>query len=154
MIYYELLMMVFLCIIQDICNAPLSPQSNICNVQSLWAYWQDDEASLRLPTPRPKEKGVLEDGGSIGGSYLDHFLICSRYNARIKKLFSQKRDKILIVSTLMVFRNQELRGNAGKFYLAFHCPLLTQFLSKAFSRLYPLTSRQRKLLFSVLQSTL
>ncbi len=87
MIYYELLMMVLLCIIQDICNAPLSPQSNICNVQSLWAYWQDDEASLRLPTPRPKEKGVLEDGGSIGGSYLDHFLICSRYNARIKNGF-------------------------------------------------------------------
>ena len=25
---------------QDVCNAPLSPQSKICNVQSLWAYWQ------------------------------------------------------------------------------------------------------------------
>ena len=30
---------------QDVCNAPLSPQSKICNVQSIWAYWQVSDRS-------------------------------------------------------------------------------------------------------------
>ncbi len=55
---------------QEVCNAPLSPQSTICNVQSLWAYWQDDAANLNLT-------GLNEATGHVD-TYLDHFLMCSR----------------------------------------------------------------------------
>ena len=55
----------------DVCNAPFAPQSGACNVQSLWAYWQDSEEVFG-------RRGVAVDGGAESG-YLDHFVTCSRY---------------------------------------------------------------------------
>ena len=26
----------------DVCHKPLSPSSEACNIQNVWAYWQDD----------------------------------------------------------------------------------------------------------------
>ena len=54
----------------DVCNAPLSPQSPICNIQSVWAYWQDDPENLA-------KSGLNEQTGHVD-TYLDHFLLCSR----------------------------------------------------------------------------
>ncbi len=46
--------------LEDVCNAPLEPQSHLCNIMSIWSYWQDDRATLNESV------------------YLDHFLMCSR----------------------------------------------------------------------------
>ena len=56
---------------QEICNAPLSPQSKICNIQTIWAYWQGDKANLA-------KTGYNEAFGH-NDTYLDHFLLCARY---------------------------------------------------------------------------
>ena len=56
--------------LQEVCNAPLSPQDNTCNIQSIWAYWQDDPAALNLT-------GVNSLNNHTD-TYLDHFLLCSR----------------------------------------------------------------------------
>ena len=31
----------------DVCNKPLSPSSEACNIQNIWAYWQDDVGNFR-----------------------------------------------------------------------------------------------------------
>ena len=49
-----------------------------CNVQSLWAYWQNDEEKFKRKGKQPSS--------NLTATYLDHFLICSRYEgAREKK---------------------------------------------------------------------
>ena len=37
----------------QVCNKPLHPDKSECNIQNVWAYWQDDEALLE------KERWVL-----------------------------------------------------------------------------------------------
>ena len=56
------------------CNKPLSPEIDKCNIQNVLAYWQDDEQLL--------EKEVYDPEGNDGGvprtwNYLDHFLACA-----------------------------------------------------------------------------
>ena len=48
---------------QDVCNAPLSPQSKICNVQSLWAYWQVSHARTVKPD---QQTGAMSISGYRG----------------------------------------------------------------------------------------
>ena len=56
--------------LEDICHKPLL-QSPICNIQSVLAYWQDDDALL--------DETINQeiDGQVIRSNYLDHFLHCS-----------------------------------------------------------------------------
>ena len=56
--------------LSDVCNAPLFPKSNQCNVQSIWSYWQDDVTNLF--------KFGIHRGTGHNDTYLDHFLMCSR----------------------------------------------------------------------------
>ena len=62
--------------LKDVCNNPLSrpdKKTGICNIQSIWSYWQDSEETLNKLTECPSlapEKNC---------SYLDHFLMCARY---------------------------------------------------------------------------
>ena len=56
--------------LEHICHKPLL-QSPICNIQSVLAYWQDEEKLL-------DETIVQEiDNDVISSNYLDHFLSCS-----------------------------------------------------------------------------
>lgn len=54
----------------DICNAPLSPQSSVCNIQSIWSYWQDEEENMK--------KTGFNEQTQHQDTYLDHFVLCSR----------------------------------------------------------------------------
>lgn len=56
--------------LRDVCNAPLSPQSDICNIQNVWAYWQDEAENLL--------KGGVNADTKHNDTYLDHFLLCAR----------------------------------------------------------------------------
>ena len=61
--------------LKDVCNNPLSrpdrePDVDNCNIQSVWAYWQDNITVFENVT-------VTEDFGNL--TYLDHFLQCTRY---------------------------------------------------------------------------
>ena len=38
--------------LKDICHSPLKPSIDICNVQSIWAYWQDDQSQLEIEKKR------------------------------------------------------------------------------------------------------
>ena len=38
--------------LSDICHSPLKPSVNICNIQSIWAYWQDDPTELEAKKKR------------------------------------------------------------------------------------------------------
>jgi len=60
--------------LKKVCNKPLSPEINECNIQNVLAYWQDDEALL--------EKEKYDPEGNDGNrprtwTYLDHFLACA-----------------------------------------------------------------------------
>ena len=60
--------------LKKVCNKPLSPDHNECNIQNVLAYWQDDEALL--------EKEKYDPEGNDGNrprtwTYLDHFLACA-----------------------------------------------------------------------------
>ena len=60
--------------LKDICNNPLSrpdkePNVDNCNIQSMWAYWQDNVTLFETTFE-------TEDFGNI--TYLDHFLQCTR----------------------------------------------------------------------------
>ncbi len=48
---------------------PFLLQNPSCNIQNIWAYWQDDPANLDL-------WGINEEGHN--DTYLDHFLVCSK----------------------------------------------------------------------------
>jgi hypothetical protein len=48
--------------LQDVCNAPLTPQNTACNIQNVWGYWQDNVTTF-----------------GEGMSYLDHLVNCTRY---------------------------------------------------------------------------
>ena len=57
--------------LKDVCNNPLSRndyKTGMCNIQSVWAYWQDNVTRLDQETPFNTK--VL--------NYLDHFLFCTR----------------------------------------------------------------------------
>lgn len=56
--------------LDHICHKPLT-QSPICNIQSVLAYWQDDEALLDETIDQEI------DGHKISSDYRDHFLSCS-----------------------------------------------------------------------------
>lgn len=56
--------------LQDVCNAPLSPQDNVCNIQNIWAYWQDSLEKFELIR--------LNSNTGRNMTYLDHFLTCAR----------------------------------------------------------------------------
>ena len=56
--------------LKDVCNAPLAPQDNVCNIQNIWAYWQDDVEKFDL------QRNVTEF--NFIDTYLDHFLLCSK----------------------------------------------------------------------------
>ncbi len=57
--------------LQDVCNNPLSrPNSQketICNIQNIWAYWQDDVELLHN----------VHEWNERNLTYLDHFLMCA-----------------------------------------------------------------------------
>lgn len=55
--------------LSDVCNAPLSPTSGACNIQTIWAYWQDDPAEFN--------KSAVSDLSGHLDTYLDHFILCS-----------------------------------------------------------------------------
>ncbi|TRY76439.1 hypothetical protein TCAL_00054 [Tigriopus californicus] len=55
---------------EEICNAPLSPQLSVCNIQSIWAYWQGDVNNLLKSGFNPSTQHT--------DTYLDHFLLCAR----------------------------------------------------------------------------
>ena len=58
----------------DVCNDPLSRpdrKTEYCNIQSIWAYWQDDLETFETPV-------VWEDGNGRNLTYFDHFIQCSR----------------------------------------------------------------------------
>ena len=44
----------------QVCNKPLDPEDDSCNIQNIWAYWQDDEANFLTE----------------GQEYLSHALKC------------------------------------------------------------------------------
>ena len=50
---------------QDVCNAPLSPQSKICNVQSLWAYWQVSHARTVKPDRQTGDMSISGYGSIL-----------------------------------------------------------------------------------------
>ena len=52
----------------DVCNKPLT-RSNACNIQNIWAYWQDSVTNLNKKYTDPTL------GRTLG--YLDHFLSCA-----------------------------------------------------------------------------
>lgn len=53
--------------LEDVCNRPLGEDG--CNIQNIWAYWQNDETQLDR---------VESVTGGTNYTYLDHFLECSR----------------------------------------------------------------------------
>ena len=58
----------------QVCNKPLAPEIEECNIQNVLAYWQDSEQLL------DREEG--EEDGNDGNkprtwNYLDHFLACA-----------------------------------------------------------------------------
>ena len=48
----------------------MSPSSNACNIQNIWAYWQDDIKNFEA-------SGLSKKSGHLD-TYLDHFLLCAR----------------------------------------------------------------------------
>merc|ERR1719228_1316237 len=60
--------------LNKVCNKPLSPEIDKCNIQNVLAYWQDDEELLDMTKYDP----VGNDGNvPRNWSYLDHFLACT-----------------------------------------------------------------------------
>jgi len=55
--------------LRDICNTPLSPDNNNCNIQSVWAYWQDNITHFQ------HKINSLVFNETIGFQY--HFLDCA-----------------------------------------------------------------------------
>jgi len=60
--------------LKKVCNKPLSPEINECNIQNVLAYWQDDETLLETEKYDPKG-----NDGDVPRTwnYLDHFLACA-----------------------------------------------------------------------------
>ena len=57
-----------------VCNKPLSPEINECNIQNVLAYWQDNEELL----DKTRQDPTGNDGGNPRTwNYLDHFLACA-----------------------------------------------------------------------------
>ncbi|CAB4064774.1 NPC1 [Lepeophtheirus salmonis] len=56
--------------LKDICHAPLEPISDVCNIQNIWSYWQDNQNEL--------EKIEFNSDTNHNDTYLDHFIVCSR----------------------------------------------------------------------------
>lgn len=54
--------------LKDICNKPLSPDNNNCNIQSVWAYWQDNITHLHHTV-------TSSQGEKLG--FQHHFLDCA-----------------------------------------------------------------------------
>ena len=52
--------------LKDVCNQPLNDG---CNIQNVWAYWQDDVDKLNT---------TMQYNSTLELNYLDHFLDCSR----------------------------------------------------------------------------
>ena len=61
--------------LSKVCHQPLYPESAECNVQSIWAYWQNDRDNLNASK---KNKYDHVD------NYLDHFADCSRNPVQTK----------------------------------------------------------------------
>ena len=60
--------------LKTVCNKPLSPEIEECNIQNVLAYWQDDEELLDAEKYDP----VGSDGDlPRTWNYLDHFLACA-----------------------------------------------------------------------------
>ena len=53
--------------LKDVCNQPLHGDK-ACNIQNLWAYWQDSPSNLAITK--------WDDSLQRELSYLDHFLAC------------------------------------------------------------------------------
>jgi hypothetical protein len=60
--------------LQNVCNAPLKPQNEACNIQNIWGYWQDDVKLF-----------------GEGTTYLNHLVNCTRYldNVWVATFFSK-----------------------------------------------------------------
>lgn len=56
--------------LSDVCHKPLFPVSSVCNIQNVWAYWQDSLDAFDA-------SGVSQTSGH-NDTYLDHFLLCAR----------------------------------------------------------------------------
>ena len=54
--------------LKDVCNQPLHGDK-ACNIQNLWAYWQDSPSNLAITK--------WDDSLQRELSYLDHFLACA-----------------------------------------------------------------------------
>ena len=58
--------------LSDICNNPLEGQTDACNIQNIWAYWQDSLDNLnKVATPAEFPNATY--------NYLDHFISCSKW---------------------------------------------------------------------------
>ena len=55
-----------------VCNRPLYPDNPHCNINSIWAYWHDEEDLL------DEEFTTEIQGITITQNYLDHFLDCTK----------------------------------------------------------------------------
>ena len=58
--------------ITAVCNKPLQPFNSNCNINSIWAYWHDQEELLDRVY-----NITAEQAGELPFNYLDHFLECS-----------------------------------------------------------------------------
>ena len=59
---------------KSVCNKPLSPEINECNIQNVLAYWQDNEDLLDVEKFDP----IGNDGDQPRNwNYIDHFLACA-----------------------------------------------------------------------------
>ena len=83
--------------LKDVCNNPLSrpdKDNGICNIQSIWSYWQDSLDNLDLIT-----EGFL---GKKNLTYLDHFLKCARCMAFLNPTANKQNvcSAVLNLSTI------------------------------------------------------
>ena len=82
--------------LKDVCNNPLSrpdKKTGICNIQSIWSYWQDSEETLHKITECPPENLEPDPSKRKKCNYLDHFLMCARYVELISICMNIKLDR-------------------------------------------------------------
>ena len=100
----------------EVCNKPLSPSSEACNIQNIWAYWQDDMSNFEA-------KGIDKKSGHLD-TYLDHFLLCARnptlqqdQTAMAQPCMSKGGIPVQPFFALGGFPGKEYRGNKLCFFI-------------------------------------
>ena len=77
--------------LSKVCNKPLNPFNSNCNINSIWAYWNDTSEHLDV------EHDMSQDPGStlnVTLNYLDHFLECTK-NPSMTKQQDAHTDQIV-----------------------------------------------------------